>query len=223
MMLPEAIKPRTRAVLKLEGYLERDTGPTYEHSTTFTRILPKTPELPAVTVGLGVVFYSSYSNYGPRVEGIPHYLTPMKEDGFVAVVLERQRQYFEYSHLGNWQERLLMDLGYVFKLPMMRSRLHRVQEGVTTFSMVPKRERAFLLEKYGFQKVALMVAHGHASDIDTVLTSFEEMRGNMTYHEFFRMMEFGVPVEDLPLTAQLPIEMVEELYSANSGRAVRRR
>ena len=196
-----------RSILRLNGYLRTTDTFFYKNAYAFVREFLQTPQLPEVTVGLGILIPSFPFSAPPRVEGVPDsYKTSIHT--LINAVVEKHVQ---YAHLPNWQERLLLDLGYSMRLPRDKRWFFTVQEAVNIFGLIPEEEKAFLFDKYGLHKIATMVAHGYTQNLDFMLTVFDNC-GGASYEDCFRLMETGVPVEDLLHATQLPIEMVEEFY-----------
>ena len=89
----------------------------------------------------------------------------------------------------------------------------------TLFNPIPDDERGRLLEKYGLHKIATMVAHGYTQNLASLISTIDELRGDASFVDVFKLVRFGVPWEDIPLALQLPEDMVRGIYIYNgSGR-----
>ena len=192
--------------LYLDGYLEYGPHP---QGYTFSRTFPETPELPKLTVGLGVLTRSSSSGY--RVYSIPFHMSGIREDTFIDIVEEKQEQ---LRHLPNWRELLLLDLGYTTDLLLLSG---REREGAR-LHCIPEGARTYLLKKHGLHKLATTAAYGYGSEADMIIDIINEYGHGQNYGDLLRVMVLGVvPMEDLHLAAQLPTEMVKGIYSPSSG------
>lgn len=198
-------------ILQLAGYLSEEGVKQgfFNYGTTFSRLLPATSELPAITVGLGVIRditpKTTKMELMPTIKNTPNVML----NTFINEVAE---QYLRCSEIlpEQWQELLLLNLGYA-KTMKLGSQVENAQ----MFEAIPSEERLPLLKKHGFHKVATFVAHGHTEDIDTIINTLDELnKGNepISYGVLMDLLELGVPAEDLQLAAQLPPEMVEGLY-----------
>lgn len=199
-------------LLTLDGYLAEVQFPSgLARGTTFSRTLPETPTLPAVTVGLGLMREAVNSFVVDLVPAINHSRTVMI-NSFINEVAE---QYLRLSEVvpDHWQEALLLDLGYVKK---PNSNAFNTANNYTLFSPIPVEEKLPLLSKYGFHKIATIVSYGYTDDIEQILTTLDDLNKELpeeaNYGTIMELLKVGVPVEDLHMAVQLPADMVAEIY-----------
>ena len=199
--------------LTLDGFLEEQSLHLDDASAhTFARTFPKTAELPETTVGLAVLIFDYYNRHYVTTH-VPEYFDGNCLDGehvcFLRLTVKEQKKELS-PHWPNWQERFLLDCGYA-----SNPEAEIGQNATASFKLfeeIPWDEREFLLGKHGLHKIATMVAHGYAWKIDESIRAIDKFRGDANYADVFRVLELGVPHEDLHLAAQLPTEMVKELY-----------
>ena len=209
--------------LTLGGYLEETKIRSDVFSTTFSRTFPRTDELPELTVGLGILVQNAHGKH--RVLAAPRHLqwvlagnaikrvVVMEEHLIDAVLTETRACMASYQ---NWQEHLLLRLGYVTNLLSDKLLYWDEKKNYNLLDPIPEEEREFLLRKHGLHKIAAMVAHGHTQELDAAISTIDELRGGANYGDALRVMAMGVPLEDVPVAAQLPVEMVAGIYNHES-------
>ena len=200
-------------ILTLNNYLTEEFFPTgLPRGTTFTRTFAATESLPAVKVGLGIIKDERGVSLVDAVPEIKH-ARVVTLNTFINEVAE---QYLRLSDMfpDQWQEALLLELGYVKK---MNHRANTPAHNYNLFAHIPEKERLSLLTKHGFHKIATVVAYGHTDDIDKILTTLDELNEELSetanYGTLMNLLRAGVPPEELHVAVQLPEEMVLEIYS----------
>ena len=211
------------ARLTLDGYLVASfftytvdsTFVGHHVGTTFISTFPKgSMSLPRVRVGLGL-FLPGENGFGRKqVLDIPKG-KGLSPNAFASLVEEKQRQ---LDHLPMWRDRLLLEMGYAIRATVTQP--DKVAND-HLFSDIPREEADHLLEKHGFYKVAIMVAHGYAQGMDKALDIIDDLRAKEHFSYLIALLAQGVPVEDLELAIQLPAEMVRELYRADAKEEAR--
>lgn len=201
-------------IFTLGKYLTEAQSPSgLPRGTTFSKTFAETDQLPQLTVGLGLIKMigsSSSIDLVPPIKNSPKVLL----NSFINEIAE---QYLRLSEIlpDQWQEALLLELGYVKKLNT-QSRYDSMSD-YTLFAPIPEEDKLPLLRKYGFHKVATIVAYGYTEKIDRILTIIEDLNKELpegaNYGTIMSVLSMGVPVEDLHMAVQLPLEMVQEIYN----------
>jgi hypothetical protein len=204
------------AILTLSNYLEEVQFPAgLPQGTTFARTFPATEKLPEITIGLGLLRASGSMTI---VELTP----PIKHARIITVntfINEVAEQYLKCSGTApdQWQELLLLELGYIRKLNWNR---FNAMQNFVLFSAIPEKERLFLLNKHGIHKLATIAAYGRTDNIDEIITTLDELNEELpeeaNYGTIMQLLAVGVPVEDLHLAVQLPEDMVAEIYGESN-------
>jgi hypothetical protein len=198
-------------LLTLDNYLKETQSPAgLPFGTTFCRTLAETDKLPELTVGLGLIRLVGNNTSIDLVPPIKH-APKVLLNTFINEVAE---QYLKLTEITDqWQELLLLELGYVKKLNHSGN---NPMNNYVLFASIPQDEKLPLLEKYGFHKVATSVAYGHTENIDSVLTTLDELNADLpeeaNYATIMNLLALGVPVEELHVAVQLPPEMAAEIY-----------
>ena len=197
--------------LTLDGFLEEQSLHLDISAPTFSRTLPRTLDLPEITVGLAVLIYDFYKKHYVTTH-VPEYFDGESLDGYFVGALiwtvENQKKEL-FPNFPNWQERFLLDCGYAYN--------PNATTNFKLFEGVPEEQREFLLRKHGLHRIATMVAYGHTWDIDATIEIIDRFRGDANYGDVLPLMTLGVPCEDWHSAAQLPTEMVKEIYDLSSG------
>lgn len=199
-------------LLKLGDYLQEVSLPL--EMATFARALPATSKLPELTVGLAITgqFFSLKAVPAMADGNLPVL------NGFVNEVAEL---YLRYSNEtpDMWEERILLDLGYVSRKPFdnisSKREMKPLSQDHALFAAIPKDERLPLLRKYGFHKLATLVSHGFAENLDEIIAALEspELEAlDTNLSQLMYLLTLGVPTEDLAMAAQLPEDMLEGIY-----------
>lgn len=196
-------------LLTLDGYLTYAGLPP---GVTFSRTLPSTSLLPEVTVGLGLIRPSNRGFFAELIPKIRH-ITNATVNTFINEVAERYLQLSEISE-NNWQELLLLDLGYVRKA--FSTGNNPTDKNNLFSSLLLENNNLPLLEKHGFHKIATLLAYDCIENIEETLEILDELNKELpeyaNYGTLLNLFSIGVPVEDFHLAVQLPEDMVRELY-----------
>lgn len=197
-------------VLTLGKYLTETVSPAgLPRGTTFIRSFKETAQLPQITVGLGLIKAIGTHTSIDLVPPIKHARTVLLNT-FINEVAE---QYLNCSEqTDQWQELLLLGLGYVKKVNHERNTVNAYH----LFAPIPEEERLPLLTKYGFHKIATVVSYGCTENIDGFLTALDELNKLLpeeaNFGTLMSLLELGVPVEELEVAVQLPFYMAAEIY-----------
>lgn len=201
-------------ILTLDGYLTEEQFPTgFPVGTTFNKTFPKTQILPKVTVGLGLIRNTGGQFTVEAVPPLDRSRTVMLNT-FINAVAENYLELSE-SAPDHWEELLLLNLGYVKKMnfPALSAKAYVI------LADIPAEERKPLLTKHGLHKILTIAAYGGTENIDEILTTLDELNNKLDeptdYGTILHMLASGVPLEELHVAVQLPIEMAEEIYGLN--------
>lgn len=205
--------------LTLDGYLkQQDMG----YRTTFLRTLPATEQLPEMTVGLGLLVSGRSGTSVTQVQRIPDlfHTRAVMLNSFLNEIAER---YLELSDEfpDSWQDLVILELGYVDTLNGRgRTSLTTFSDvkgdNFALFSEITNSDKLRLYKKHGLHKIATMVANGNGPDLEHTLETVEEIQSQQDEYiplaTLLKLLNSGIPVDDLALAAQLPPDMLEGIY-----------